>query len=45
LAWFKTRNGLREFKYYSKATSVSLEIAKKEQQCIQELVEKEGIEL
>ena len=45
LARFKARNGLKEFKRHGDAASASLEMAEREQQCIQVLVKEYGIEL
>ena len=44
LAWYKIRNGLKEFKCYGKAASVGLETAEAEQWWIQELVAIYGVE-
>jgi len=44
LAWFKARNGLKEFKCHGKAASASVEMAEREQQYIQKLVKKYGVE-
>jgi len=44
LARFKARNGLKEFKRHGEAASASVEMAEREQQCIQELVKEYGVE-
>jgi len=43
LAQFKGRYGLKQFKHHGKAASVSLEMAEREKQCIQELIKEYGV--
>ena len=45
LDWYKTQNGLKEFKRHGKAASAALETIDKEQQHLQELIKKYGYQL